>query len=319
MMMRRSLIGIAVLCVSYNSFSQADSMTTSQRSITRDNQITTDTVSSIATNSLPLSPSSEERDKRRVYKLKPAIDVPVTAAASAWTLYAFGKIYDRDASTVQKIESLSTSSIPRFDRWAADVYSEKAADVSDLFFYGSMPLPLVVMLADGKMRKDFGKLAFLYLEAMSVTGVLYSGSSYLTSRYRPYAYNPEASMTLRTRGGAKNSFFAGHAALVGTSTFFIAKVFADYHPDSRAKWVPYTIASIATATTGYLRHRGGRHFPSDVLIGTAVGPLVGILIPHFHKNKLFEGSGLSVTPFTGRVHGLSVVYNFDKAGKKTSL
>jgi membrane-associated phospholipid phosphatase len=312
-MMRRCLLGLVVLCVSYNSFGQTDSSSSRTESISRDNQIITDTVSNVSTNSLPLSPSPEERDKKRVYKLKPAIDVPVTVAGSAWTLYAFGKIYDRDASSVEKIQSLSTSSIPRFDRWAADVYSEKAADASDLFFYGSMPLPLLVMLADGKMRKDFGKLAFMYLEAMSVTGVLYSGSSYLTSRYRPYAYNPEAPMNLRTRGGAKNSFFAGHVALVGTSTFFIAKVFSDYHPDSKAKWIPYTIASIATATTGYLRHKGGRHFPSDVLIGTAVGPLVGILIPHFHKNKLFEG--LSIIPFTGQSHGLSVVYNFDKSRK----
>lgn len=316
--MRFISLALGILCFCMSSLAQNDTVNRSQTDsvFNRANALRNDTVSTVSTTSLPLSPSPLERDKKRVYKLKPAIDVPVTVTGSAWTLYAFGKIYDRDPSTVQKIESLRTSSIPRFDRWAADVYSEKAADVSDLFFYGSMPLPVLAMLADGKMRKDFGKLAFLYLEAMSVTGVLYSGSSYLTSRYRPYAYNPEASMTLRTRGGAKNSFFAGHVALVGTSTFFIAKVFADYHPDSKVKWIPYTLASVATAATGYLRHRGGRHFPSDILVGTAVGPLVGILIPHFHKNKLFEGSGLSITPFAGRVNGISVVYNFDKARNK---
>lgn len=302
-MMRLSLFGIAVLCISLNSFGQPDRLAPSGRD-------------SISVTSLPLSPTQPDKNNKRVYKLKPGIDIPLTVAASAWTLYGFSQIYDRDESTVQKIQSLRTSSIPRFDRWAADVYSEKAADASDLFFYGSMPLPLLVILADGKMRKDFGKLSFLYLEAMSVTGVLYTGSAYLTGRYRPYAYNPEASMQLRTRGGAKNSFFAGHVALVGTSTFFIAKIFSDYHPDSKAKWIPYTVASVATAATGYLRHRGGRHFPSDILVGTAVGPLVGILIPHFHKNKMFEGTGLKITPFTGATHGVSIVYNFDKNNKK---
>ena len=316
-MVRLTLLSMGVLWFHATSLGQTDTLGSSQKDpvVGKDAQLKGDTVSSTATTSLPLSPSASEKDKNRVYKLKPAIDVPLTAAGSAWTLYAFSKIYDRDPSSVEKIESLNTSSIPRFDRWAADVYSEKAADASDLFFYGSMPLPVLLILADGKMRKDAGTLAFLYLEAMSITGVLYSGSSYLTSRYRPYAYNPEAPMDLRTAGGAKNSFFAGHVALVGTSTFFMAKLFSDYHPDSKAKWVPYTIASVATAATGYLRHRGGRHFPSDILIGTAVGPLVGILVPHFHKNKLFEGSGLTITPFTGRVHGLSLVYNFEK--KKT--
>jgi len=78
------------------------------------------------------------------------------------------------------------------------------------------------------------------------------------------------------------------------------------------KWLPYTIASGATLAAAYLRHRGGRHFPSDILIGTTLGPLVGILTPHFHKNKLLENSGLTIMPFTGRSHGISIVYNFDK-------
>jgi membrane-associated phospholipid phosphatase len=263
---------------------------------------------------LPNAPATVRSSSDKIYKLKPAVDIPVIAAGSAWTLYAFSKIYDRDESTVEKINSLNVNNIPRFDRWAADIYSEKAAEVSDAFFYGSMPLPILLML-DKKIRKDAGKIALLYWEAMSVTGVLYSGSSYLTSRYRPYAYNPEAPMEQRLRGGAKNSFYAGHVALVGTSTFFMAKVFSDYHPDSKAKWLPYTIASVATGATAYLRHRGGRHFPSDILIGSALGPLSGILIPHWHKNKLVEKTGLSILPFTGSVHGVSVVYNFDKKKK----
>jgi membrane-associated phospholipid phosphatase len=273
-----------------------------------------DSFVTVTTDALPLSPSPLDRDKKRVYKLKPAIDVPLTVVGSAWTLYAFSKIYDRDPSTVEKIESLRTSGIPRFDRWAADVYSEKAAETSDLFFYGSMPLPLLLML-DKKIRKDAGKIAFMYLEAMAVTGVIYSGSSYLTSRYRPYAYNPEAPMIQRTRGGAKNSFFAGHVALVGTSTFFMAKVFSDYHPDSKIKWIPYTVASVATGAVAYLRYKGGRHFPSDILIGTALGPLSGILIPHFHKNKLFESTGLRIMPLAGDVTGLSLLYDFQKKQK----
>jgi membrane-associated phospholipid phosphatase len=145
---------------------------------------------------------------------------------------------------------------------------------------------------------------------MSVTGLLYTGATYLTDRYRPYAYNPSVPMGDRTEGGAKNSFFAGHVALVGTSTFFVAKVFADYHPDSKLKYWFYSGAALATAATGYLRHRGGRHFPSDVLLGTAVGTLSGILIPHFHKNKLFKDPNLSLLPFTGNAHGLALVYKF---------
>ena len=278
----------------------------------RDSIIQKDTVVTVIQDTLQAAP----KVGNPVYKLKPAIDIPFCVAGSAWTLYAFSKIYDRDESSAEKIQSLRTSNIPRFDRWAADIYSEKAAEASDVFFYGSMPLPVLLMF-DKKVRRDAIKITVLYWEAMAVTGVLYSTSSILTSRYRPYAYNPEAPMSLRVRGGAKNSFYAGHVALVGTSTFFMAKVFADYHPDSKIKWIPYTLASIGTGATAYLRHRGGRHFPSDILLGTTLGPIVGILIPQFHKNKQVSESSLSIMPFAGSTNGLSLIYTFKK--KKSGL
>lgn len=244
-----------------------------------------------------------------VYITKPKLDLPLTLATTAFTLYGFTKVYSKDNSSEQTIRNLDVQNIPRFDRWAADVYSEKAATTSDYLFYGSVPLP-ILLLADKEIRRDAGKIGLLYLQAMSATGVLYTGSNMVFNRYRPYAYNNAASMGDRTEGNAKNSFFAGHAALVGTATFFTAKVFADYHPDSKMKWVFYSGAALATATTGYLRHRGGRHFPSDIIVGTAVGTLSGILIPHFHKNKLFKDPGLSLVPFSGQSHGLLLSYKF---------
>ena len=147
-----------------------------------------------------------------------------------------------------------------------------------------MPLPLVLML-DKDIRQDAGKIGFLYLEAMSMTGLLYTGSVYVYDRYRPLAYNDAVPMEERMKGGSKNSFFAGHVALVATSTFFTAKVFSDYNPNSKLKYLLYGVAVVSTAGTAYLRHLGGKHFPSDILLGTAVGTLSGLLIPQFHKSK----------------------------------
>jgi membrane-associated phospholipid phosphatase len=85
-------------------------------------------------------------------------------------------------------------------------------------------------------------------------------------------------------------------------------VFSDYHPDSKLRHVFWGAAIVATGATGYLRHRAGKHFPSDVLVGTAVGTLSGILVPHFHKTRLIKNENLTVVPFSGRSHGLAVVY-----------
>jgi membrane-associated phospholipid phosphatase len=242
-----------------------------------------------------------------VYKLKAGTDIPITAAAAGFTIYGFSKIYKKDPTSAQQILRLNKADINGFDRWAAGLHSEKAANTSDLFFYGAMPLPLL-LLADNEIRGDAAKIGFLYVQAMSFTGVLYTGVPALVERYRPLTYSDEVPLDERIAGKNRNSFFAGHVALVATSTFFAAKVFSDYHPDSKLRHVFWGAAIVATGATGYLRHRAGKHFPSDVLVGTAVGTLSGILVPHFHKTRLIKNENLTVVPFSGRSHGLAVVY-----------
>jgi membrane-associated phospholipid phosphatase len=112
----------------------------------------------------------------------------------------------------------------------------------------------------------------------------------------------------RMSGNARNSFLGGHPALVATSSFFVAKVYSDYHPDSKFKYVLYGAAAVVTGGTAYLRHRGGKHFPTDLILGTGLGTLSGIMVPELHKNKAYTNSKVRVMPFTGESHGLYVVY-----------
>jgi membrane-associated phospholipid phosphatase len=248
--------------------------------------------------------------KGSVYKIKPAIDLPIIAAGTAWSLYGFSQIYSKPSSSEEEILSLNKNNVNSFDRGATNNYSPSADKASDYMFYGSMPVPLLLMMFDGKVRQDFGNVLLVWWETMSVTGIYYTGSAYLFDRYRPLAYNPEAPMHERTDGNAKNSFLGGHPALVGSCMFFTAKVYSDYHPESNAKWVFYTVATGATATTALLRLKAGKHFPTDLLVGSIMGPLTGILVPHFHKRKIFKDPHLSITPYTGSSHGLIARYKF---------
>lgn len=247
-------------------------------------------------------------ENTEIYKLKPGIDVPIVLGAGGWSYYALSKIYKKDSSSVNEILSLNKNNINGFDRWAADVYHPNAEIQSDRLFYASMPLPLF-LLFDKKIRKDALKIAFLYTEALSITGTLYTSSTYF-NRYRPSTYNEGLTVEQKRSGNQRNSFFAGHVALVATSTFFTAKVFSDYHPHSKLRWVFYGVAAAATGATGYLRHRAGKHFPSDILLGATIGALSGTLVPQFHKQKRKEESRLSIFPFSGEVHGIAAVYRF---------
>lgn len=298
--MKKHLCVVVAISLDVFSFTQEDSLKV----------IKTDTLAISDTVAIDSSFNNNVEIKHQVYKLKPGADIPVFAVGAGWSAYAFTKIYSKERSTEEQILGLNKNDINGFDRWAVRPYSEDLGTTSDYIFYGSMALPFL-FLSGKETRNDFFKLSFLYLEAMSVTGLLYTGSVYFTNRYRPYAYSDETEMSWRTRGGAKNSFYAGHVALVATSTFFMAKVYADYYPESKVKWVFYSAAGLATGTMAYLRHRGGFHFPSDILLGLAQGTLSGILVPHFHKNPLIKNQNVRVVPYSnGESSGLALTYKF---------
>jgi len=258
--------------------------------------------------SLPLKPSGSGASKLPVYTIKPKVDIPLFAAAAGWTFYGFAQISTKDGSSQATVENLSKSNIPWYDRWAVRPYNRSVDKLSYVPFDASMPFPLIFCALDKKMRKDYWKLTFLYAEAMAITGALYTSSVHYLGRYRPLVYSSESPMDVRTSSNSKNAFFAGHVALVATSTFFVASAYADYHPDSKYKWVLYGIAGAATLTTGYLRHRAGEHFPSDILVGTVVGTMSGLLTPRLHQTKLIKNKNLSILPFAGRSQGLAMIY-----------
>jgi membrane-associated phospholipid phosphatase len=246
------------------------------------------------------------------YKIKPWLDIPLTLAVDAWSIYGMNVIYNRDHVPVNELLTLNKNNINKFDRPIADNYSPKAADLSNQFFYGSMPLPLLFLL-DKKIRKDGLKVVLLYLETMGITGTIYTASAMSVNRFRPYAYNPNVDMDVRGRGGARNSFFAGHVAVVASSTFFMAQVYTHYHPGMKGKWVLYSLAGAATATTGFLRLKAGQHFKTDVIVGTVVGTLVGNLVPHFHRNKDIGSQKLTVFPsYQNGNTGLTAFYKLGR-------
>ena len=264
--------------------------------------------------SIPLKDSTfaVEINKKpaKIYHLCPWVDIPLTVATGGWSAFAFTKIYSKPASTVEEIKKLNRNNIPSIDRWAAGMSDENAAKTSDYFFYGSIPVPFALMF-DKKIRKDAAKISFLYLEAMSITGLFYTGTVYLVDRYRPETYDNTKPPEDKVSGNYKDAFMAGHPALVATSLFFTAKVYADYHPESAFKYVLYGFAIAGTGTTAYLRHIAGKHFPTDLLTGVTVGTLCGILVPEIHKNRKSKNTNLSLFPyFNQTTKGLAVSYTF---------
>jgi hypothetical protein len=242
-------------------------------------------------------------------KLNLPVDAAITLPATAWTLYAFSAVYSKPDIDSAVLAGLKKENIPSFDRWAVK-HSDKADEVSNYAFYGCIPYPLI-FLADRDMRRDWKRVYGLYWEAMAITGLLYTGTNFFVDRYRPETYDVTKPFGERQSGNEKNAFFAGHVAMVATSTFYAASIYDEYHHDRKLKWLFYGIATAATGTTIYLRHEAGKHFPSDLLVGTLVGVGSGMLVPRLHRNKAYNrGTSWHISPTMGQGYGLAATWRF---------
>ena len=220
-------------------------------------------------------------------------------------------MYSKSPSDTATILALDKKNLPFFDRWSARRYSTTADATSDYFLYGTPILPFFLLL-DKQVRHEAPKIGMMYVEAMAITGSIYGGCNYFLNRYRPEAYDPAVPFNQRMDGNARNSFPAGHVATVATASFFGATVYAHYHPYQNGKYYLYGGAVLLTGATIILRHQAGKHFPSDIAAGTAIGVLSGVLTPYLHLKKGIKGDrAWNVYPdYRGGASGLGFCYRF---------
>lgn len=246
-----------------------------------------------------------------VYTINKAVEISILAPVTLYSAYTLQKIFTKPRPSEEEILRLKKSDIPGFDRWAVYPYSKTMSIASGIPFYTSIPLPLIFFLTGADTRNDYGQLAILYWETLAAIGLTGTTATAFVERYRPYAYfhDTREQMDQATDKLARNSFYAGHVQIVAASTFFIAKVYSDYHPESKVKWMYFGSAAVISSAEAYMRLRGGQHFPSDVLIGLTTGTLAGILVPHLHKKGSGKKNGIGILPYhNGTAGGLILTY-----------
>lgn len=223
-------------------------------------------------------------------------------------------IQNKPALTENELNALSKDDIWGVDRWAAGNYSEQANSDSYIPMFTSFALPLALMLNQNE-RSHAGQLSVLFVESMATTGALFSITAGLVQKSRPLVYNTSLPAEERMGNDEQRSFYAGHTAATASATFFAAKVFHDFNPDSPWKPVVWGVAAAIPATVGYLRIRAGKHFLTDNIIGYFMGAASGIIIPEIHKKK---NKNVEIYPAMSFQHmgknfnsqGLGVTYTF---------
>ncbi len=252
------------------------------------------------------------RDSSSVYKVNKKIEIPISTALLVADYYGFRYLDNKPGLSYEEVQKLDANDIWAFDRIATQQdpsYRERAHDLSDLFLNISVGLPILLGL-DRKIRKDWLDLLVLYAETHAINSGIYIVNTSLFNRVRPLVYHHDIPIEERTANETRNSFYSGHVSSTASASFFMAKVFCDYHPglENKKYWI-FGAALIPPSLVGYYRVKAMKHFPTDVIIGGLVGAASGILVPHFHKRKLYH-SGLDIQPLLGNTLGLRACYTF---------
>src|SRR5262245_2304313 len=194
--------------------------------------------------------------------------------------------------TEEEINALSRDDVNAFDRPATYNYSEAASAASEILVWSCMALSLSFLASD-RMREDAGTIALMYAETLVLANGVSQTAKGAVHRIRPYTYGPEAPLAKKTDPEARKSFYSSHTSNAFASAVFFATVYCDYF--STSKWKPYVWGGslFAAASVGYLRFAAGAHFPTDVLVGGAMGAAFGRWLPLWHRR---DAGRLNVAP-----------------------
>jgi len=254
---------------------------------------------------------------RKVYRMYLKYELPGSLAFMTGSFFGFKALDRASVMSESDVLKLNRADVNSFDRPVIDYNPAgftKAEGRSDFFLNFSIASPVLLAL-DKRIRKDWLDLVTLYLVSHAVDNTLYFAAAFPVRRARPLTYNPDIPMSFRTGEARSNSFFSGHVSFSATSTFFLVKVFTDYHHIKGWQRVGlYTAAAIPPAMVGYYRMHAGKHFKTDVLLGLVIGGASGILVPELHRKwKEKQHQHLSLQPYFNPysgANGLSMSYRF---------
>jgi membrane-associated phospholipid phosphatase len=245
-----------------------------------------------------MSPAQEVPLK--IYKTHPAWEIPASLALIGAASVGYKWMDQRAALTKEQVIALNPQSINSFDRPAAyydPATFNSAQSKSDIVMSAFVACPIFLVF-DKKIRHDWADMLTMLAATHAADNTIFFSSLLLVRRPRPLTYNPALSVDEKTGVGKTNSFPSGHVSWTATSSFFIAKVYTDYHHiKGWRRILIYTAAAAPPTLIGYYRVHAGRHFTTDAIVGGLLGAACGIVVPELHRiNK--KVIGLSIRPFS---------------------
>ena len=238
------------------------------------------------------------------YQLDPRdrLIVPAGLASAALGLYLVGQ---DDPITLLEIRALDRQDVNAFDRGATYNWStgwDERSDWSKNTVLGASVLLSATPLVLAGEWSETVTLGTIFLETFSLVFGVTTSVKALAGRTRPYAYNTSLTAEERYRiagpddSSVRRSFISGHSAMTFAGAPLLSTVYADLHGPSTTSTVVWASSLSLAAFTAYARVQAGKHFPTDVIVGAAVGTAIGYWIPALHRVGSSQPISVSAGP-----------------------
>ncbi|MFT7121221.1 MAG: membrane-associated phospholipid phosphatase [Neolewinella sp.] len=228
------------------------------------------------------------------YELNWKKEITIIAGAGALSGLSHLRESQLKGLSSEELAVLNPGAVNGFDRSAIGNRSEPFRNLSDDLLKVSALTPGLLLLGKPARSKPL-TLGVMMAETFIVTEGITKLGKVIVRRNRPLTYDADFDPGQRMSENARQSFPSGHTSVTAGMSFFAAKVFHDLYPDSKLRPFVWAGAALLPAATGYARYRAGKHFPTDIIAGYALGATIGILIPELHKPTGQRGLGIDIT------------------------
>jgi hypothetical protein len=216
------------------------------------------------------------------------VDLPVMIAAGA--LAAGLQLVSDDIVRSRCTPSCTVGEMNGLDRPVAGRYVPAAATASDVLLAVNLGLPVALDLLELGLGEHpdgwtgWGEDTLILGETLALNAAAQSLTAFAVQRPRPFAYGEDAPLDKRTAPNAYLSFYSGHTSNSFAAATAYAYLFGVRHPSSPWRAAVWVLGEGLAAMDGCLRVTAGYHFPSDVLVGAAVGTAIGVVVPWLHTS-----------------------------------
>jgi membrane-associated phospholipid phosphatase len=204
--------------------------------------------------------------------------------------------------------TLNKKDLNQLDRQAVGRHLKGASTASDVLAISASAYPLFLTIPYLLNKENINALTItvMYAEVALLVGGINGLCKGLVHRKRPYLYvNNFLERSPRNKYSA-SSFYSLHTTFAFGSMVFLSTVFGDLYNS----WLKYAIlaGSLSVAgLTGYFRFASGLHFPTDIIVGGAIGSIIGYIVPAIHK---IRSDNFTVSVVVGRGYGLQFGMRF---------